>query len=51
MKEQMRIAGLCDQVGLMFDTIRALLFGKTLTGESAKFYSPEHKQHFEAKDI
>ena len=28
-----------------------VLFGKTLTGESAKFYSPEHKQHFEAKDI
>lgn len=51
MKEQMRIAGLCEQVGLLFDSIRALLFGKTLTGESAKFYSPEHKQHFEAKDI
>lgn len=51
MKEQMRVAGLCKQVGLVFDSIRALLFGKTLTGESAKSYSPEHKQHFEAKDI
>lgn len=51
MKEQMRVAGLCEQVGLVFDSIRALLSGKTLTGESAKFYSPEHKQHFEAKDI
>lgn len=51
MKEQMRIVGLCEQIGLAFDNIRALLFGKTLTGESAKFYSPEHKQHFEAKNI
>lgn len=51
MKEQMRVVGLCEQVGLVLDSIRALLFGKTLTGESAKFYSPEYKQHFEAKDI
>jgi hypothetical protein len=51
MKEQMRVAGLCEQVGLVFDSIRALLFGKTLSGDSAKFYSPEHKQYFEAKDI
>lgn len=51
MKEQMRIVGLCEQIGLVFDSIRALLFGKTLSGESAKFYSPEHNQHFEAKDI
>ena len=50
-QEQMRIVGLCEQIGLTFDSIRSLLFGKTLTGESAKFYSPEHKQHFEAKDI
>jgi chromosome segregation ATPase len=50
-KEQIRIAGLCEQVGLVFDSIRALLFRKTLSGESAKFYSPEHKQHFEVKDI
>lgn len=47
----MRIVGLCEQIGLAFDSIRALLFGKTLSGDSAKFYSPEHKQHFEAKDI
>lgn len=46
----MRIAELCEQIGLRFDTIRALLFGKTLTGKPAKFYSPEHK-HFETKDI
>lgn len=51
MKEQMRIVGLCEQIGLVLDSICALLFGKTLSGESAKFYSPEHKQYFEAKDI
>ena len=51
MNEQMRIVGLCEQIGLVFDSIRALLFGQTLSGDSIKFYSPEHKQHFEAKDI
>ncbi|MFV0289388.1 MAG: MobV family relaxase [Mangrovibacterium sp.] len=51
MEEQMRIVGLCEQIGLVFDSIRALLFGQTLSGNSIKFYSPEHKQHFEAKDI
>ncbi|MDR0681909.1 MAG: plasmid recombination protein, partial [Dysgonamonadaceae bacterium] len=51
MPEQMRIVGLCEQIGLTFDSIRSLLFGKTLSSKSAKFYSPEHKQHFEAKDV
>jgi hypothetical protein len=51
MPEHMRIVGLCEQIGLTFDTIRSLLFGKTLTGDSVKLYSPEHKQHFQAKDI
>lgn len=51
MEEQMRIVGLCEQIGLVFESIRALLFGQTLSGNSVKFYSPEHKQHFEAKDI
>jgi hypothetical protein len=50
-KEQMRIVGLCEQIGLTFDSIRSLIFGKTLSGNSIKFYSPEHKQHFEAKDV
>jgi len=27
------------------------LFGKTLSGDSVKLYSPEHKQHFQAKDV
>ncbi|MDR2955888.1 MAG: hypothetical protein LBV43_12495 [Prevotella sp.] len=47
----MRVTELCEQVGLTFDTIHTLLFGKTLTGESTKFYSSEHKQYFEAKSI
>lgn len=51
MKEQLRIAGLCEQIGLAFNPIRYLLEGKTLKGEQFKFYSPEHKEHFEAKDI
>ena len=50
-QEQMRIVGLCEQIGLTFDSIHSLLLSKTLTGESAKFYSPEHNQHFDAKDI
>ncbi|NCB48810.1 MAG: hypothetical protein EOM55_04275 [Clostridia bacterium] len=43
--------GLYEQIGLVFDSIRALLFGQPLSGNSIKFYSPEHKQYFEAKDI
>ena len=50
-KEQMRIVGLCEQIGLTFDSIRSLIFGKTLSGNPIKFYSPEHKQYFEAKDV
>ena len=38
-------------IGLTFDSIRSLLFGKALSGDSVKFYSPDHKQHFEVKDI
>lgn len=34
MQEQMRIIGLCEQIGLTFDSIRSLLFGKTLSGDS-----------------
>ena len=51
MKEQLRIAAFCEKIGLTFDSIRSLLFGKTLTSDSVKFYLPEHKQHFEAKNI
>lgn len=42
---------LCEQIGLTFNNIRALLSGKTLSGDSAKLYSPEHERHFETKDI
>jgi hypothetical protein len=51
MKEQLRIAGLCEQIGLTFEHIRGLLSGRTLTGNTTKFFSPEHSRHFEAKDI
>lgn len=51
MEEQMQIAGLCELGGLVFDSIRTLLFDKILSVESAKFYTLEHKQYFEAKDI
>jgi hypothetical protein len=51
MPEQMRIVGVCEQIGLTFDSIRSLLFGKTLTGDSVKLYSPKHEQYFQAKNI
>ena len=51
MKEQMRIVGLCEQIGLTFDSIRSLLFGKNLSSDSVKLYSPEHKQYFQAKAV
>jgi len=51
MKEQLRIAVLCEKIGLTANSIIKLLEGKTLTSNSFKFYSPEHKQHFEAKEV
>ena len=51
MKEQLRTAGFCKKIGLVSDSIRSLLAGKTLTADSFNFFSPEHNQHFEAKDI
>jgi len=51
MKEQIRIAGFCEKIGLAFESIKKLLNGITLTSKAFKFYSPEHNQHFEAKDI
>ena len=51
MKEQIRIAGFCEKIGLAFESIKKLLNGITLTSKAFKFYSPEHNQHFEAKDL
>ncbi len=51
MKEQLNIAQLCEKIGLGLNAIKRLLEGKTLTANAFKFYSPEHKQHFEAKEI
>ena len=51
MKEQLRLAGFCKKIGLVSNSIKNLLAGKTLTADSFNFFSPEHNQHFEAKDI
>jgi len=51
MKEQIRIAKFCEKIGLAFESIKKLLTGITLTSKAFKFYSPEHKQHFQAKDV
>ena len=40
-----------EKIGLVSNSIRNLLAGKALTTNSFKFFSPEHNQHFEAKDI
>jgi len=51
MKEQLRIAYLCQQIGLAVESIKALLTGKTLTAKSFSFFSPEHKRKFTAEDV
>lgn len=51
MKEQLNIAWLCEKIGLGLNTIKQLLEGKTLSANAFKFYSPEHKLHFEAKEV
>ncbi|MDL2244687.1 plasmid recombination protein [Parabacteroides sp. OttesenSCG-928-J18] len=51
MKERLRIAELCERIGLAFESIKALLHGKTLTSTAIKLFSPEHNRYFEAKDV
>ena len=51
MKEQLRIANLCEKVGLGFEYVRMLFDGKNLTAKSFSFFSPEHNLKFEATDI
>ena len=51
MKEQLKIAKLGETIGLGINFIIRLLEGKTLTATTFKFYSPEHKQHFEGTDV
>ncbi|KAA6316934.1 hypothetical protein EZS27_032832, partial [termite gut metagenome] len=50
MKEQLRIANLCQRVGFTIETVRQLLKGITLSITSGKLYSSEHKQYFEVKE-
>ncbi|MDR1896062.1 MAG: hypothetical protein LBR10_04640 [Prevotellaceae bacterium] len=51
MKEQLRIAALCQKIGLAVESIKALFAGKTLTANSFSFFSPEHNQKFAAENI
>lgn len=51
MKEQLRIADLCKQIGLAVNSIRALLEGRNLTAKTFSFFSPEHKQKFTAENV
>jgi hypothetical protein len=51
MKEQLRIAALCQKIGLAVESIKALFAGKTLTAKSFPFFSPEHNQKFTAEDV
>ncbi|KAA6330963.1 Plasmid recombination enzyme [termite gut metagenome] len=50
MKEQVRIAALCQKIGFTIEAIRQLLKGITLSIASGKLYSSEYKQYFEVKD-
>ncbi|MDR2058085.1 MAG: hypothetical protein LBP83_07390 [Dysgonamonadaceae bacterium] len=51
MKEQLRIAGLCQKIGLAIESIKALLTGKTLAAKSFSFFSPKHNQKFTMEDV
>jgi hypothetical protein len=51
MKEQLRIADLCQKIGLAIESIKALFEGKSLTAKSFSFFSPEHNQKFMAEDV
>jgi hypothetical protein len=51
MKEQLRIADLCQKIGLGIEYIKKLFEGRNLTAKSFSFFSPEHKQKFKAEDI
>jgi hypothetical protein len=48
-KEQLRIANLCQKIGFRIAAVKQLLKGITLSIASGKLYSPEHKQYFEVK--
>ncbi|KAA6327781.1 hypothetical protein EZS27_023260 [termite gut metagenome] len=50
MKEQLRIAALCQNIGFTIEAVKQLLKGITLSITSGKLYSSEHKQYFEVKD-
>ena len=51
MKENLRIAELCKQIGIGIKSIKELFNGKALTAKSVSFFSPEHNQKFTANDV
>jgi predicted nuclease with TOPRIM domain len=51
MAEQLRIADLCQKIGLAIESIKLLLAGKSLTAKSFSFFSPEHNQKYQATDV
>ncbi|KAA6312206.1 hypothetical protein EZS27_036821 [termite gut metagenome] len=51
MKEQLRIADLCQKIGLAIESIKSLFEGKSLTAKYFSFFSSEHNQKFTAEDV
>lgn len=51
MKEQLKIASLCEKIGLGIEYIRILFEGKNLTAKYFSFFSPEHNRKFKAADV
>lgn len=51
MKEQLRIAKLCEKIGLGIKYIVMMFEGKSLTAASYSFFSPEHNRQFEATNV
>jgi hypothetical protein len=50
-KEKLRIAYLCKQVGIAIESIKHLLAGKPLSiGKPFSFFSPEHNREFIATE-
>jgi predicted RNase H-like nuclease (RuvC/YqgF family) len=50
-KEQLRIADLCQTIGFTIDAVKQLLKGITITIHSGKLYSSKHDQRLEGKDV
>jgi len=51
MKEQLRIADLCQKIGLAFESVKSLFAGKSLIAKTFSFFSPEHNKKFTVEDM